>query len=141
MASLNPRWIGPYQIKETHPSGVYVCQSVTDPSDWRKVPHQDVQLRKITPETNIDSQSILTPPYYQSSSCPYPQNKSTPKCGSSYDSITSDLSSQTSYRPQNIPVFDTHNKHHSGAENYPLKERPKRHIKANRKYNSSSWTK
>lgn len=45
-ASLNPKWTGPYKITDVHPSGNYICQSLFDPRDIRKVNHQDIQLRQ-----------------------------------------------------------------------------------------------
>ncbi|KAI5743301.1 hypothetical protein M8J77_016641 [Diaphorina citri] len=45
VAALNPKWIGPFRVVETHATGVYVCQSLDNPKDFRKVAHQDTQRR------------------------------------------------------------------------------------------------
>lgn len=44
VASFNPYWIGPYRIIKTFPSGVYLCESIDDPTDTRKIKHGDIQV-------------------------------------------------------------------------------------------------
>lgn len=44
VASFNPYWIGPHRIIKTFPSGIYLCESINNPTDTRKIKHGDIQV-------------------------------------------------------------------------------------------------
>lgn len=56
-SSLNPKWIGPYQITEAYPPSTYLCESLDHPQDVRKISHRDTQLRS-TPDTYVNGRII-----------------------------------------------------------------------------------
>ncbi|KAL1460245.1 hypothetical protein WDU94_012171 [Cyamophila willieti] len=45
-ASLSPRWIGPYTIKEHLGASVYLCEKADNPRDVRKIDRSNMQLRE-----------------------------------------------------------------------------------------------
>ncbi|KAL1447423.1 hypothetical protein WDU94_005583 [Cyamophila willieti] len=101
VASLNPKWIGPYKITHVYASGVYLCQSMNDPNDVRKISHQDIQIRHHDTQEN-SGQTVQTSPHYLTSHPHYPQNNLLTYTSThprhSYDSdLSEDISSQSSF--------------------------------------------
>lgn len=121
VASLLPKWIGPYVITKVYESGVYVCQNKSDPKDIRKVAHQDIQLRPKQTEELSDTDTLST---------------------------TSSTGSSSTYSTQSssyVPIQHYHNSSHSLDANtsYPTQilnpNYHKRQRKKNPKYFGNSW--
>lgn len=56
-AAFCPKWIGPYEIVHSYPTGVYICRSLENENIQKKVSHQDTQLRDL-PILNLENCNI-----------------------------------------------------------------------------------
>lgn len=71
-AAFCPKWCGPFEIIHAYPAGIYICQSLEDPSIQRKVSHQDTQIRYLPalPEETRDISPPSLSPLTHSSGTP-----------------------------------------------------------------------
>ncbi|KAI5755023.1 hypothetical protein M8J77_013460 [Diaphorina citri] len=101
VASLCPRWIGPYEIRDVHPSGVYKCQAIEDARDVRKVSHGDIQLIR-TPHSTQDTLDLDS--NISDMSTDYQQSLDTPSTHSDSQDMHSTYIRETTSYPQPNPL-------------------------------------
>ncbi|KAL1447152.1 hypothetical protein WDU94_013887 [Cyamophila willieti] len=146
VAAFFPKFIGPFRIVHVYPSGVYVCQSVEDSSDIRKVSHQDIQLRNGPPSyAQSNSSESLFPTTSNSTlesieRAPSPNSSGSGLIPFRVNSSTGSIETEPTLQ---LPELSFHNSSSSSPQRNSrysrTNGRPRRNRKPNPKFFGPSW--